>query len=128
MATQIALRPNPRLAMLHGEPGWLRSRIRPVVEFASYQKNRNAEYCTESSSAAVVWARAGAAQASSPSSITMVRFMVVLSRRSGSELDSYRHAVGAAQTPLVGPGVVELVIIQVEPALEPGPEGQPQLG
>src|SRR5258706_1626216 len=127
MATQIELRPKPRLAMLHGEPGWLRSRIRPVVALASYQKKRNAEYWTESSSAAVFWARAGVGQASSPSSITMVRFMVVLSTRSGSELDSDRHAVRAAQTPLVGPGVVELVIIQVEPALEPGPERQPQL-
>jgi len=36
--TQIALSPNPRLAMLHGEVGVLRSLIRPLAALASYQK------------------------------------------------------------------------------------------
>src|SRR5258705_12232724 len=128
MPMQIALRPKPMLAVLAGDPAVLRSLIRPLVALASYQKNRNAEYCTESSSAAVVCARAGAAQASIPSSTTMKRFMKVLSTESGSELDSDRHAVSAAQPAVIGPSVVEMIGVQIELAAESRPDGQAHFG
>src|SRR5713101_10006700 len=104
--------------MLHGDPDVLRSLIRPFVGFASYQKNRNAEYWIESSSAAVVWARAGAAQARSASSTTMKRLMRFLPAR--LERQSERDAMGAAQPALIGPRVIEPVSIRVELPLPPG--------
>src|SRR5690348_4706287 len=125
MPMQIALRPNPRLAMLQGEPGVSRSLIRPFEGFASYQKNRNAEYWIESSSAAVFWARAGEAQARSASRMTSVRLMGFLPL--GLERQSERHAVSAAEPALIGPRVVHAVSVGVELAVQARPDREPDL-
>ena len=51
---QMALIPNPWAAMLQGDQGWLRSRISPLMGFASSQKYQKAVRCRLSSRASVV--------------------------------------------------------------------------
>src|SRR4030065_2114303 len=61
--TQMAESPKPTEAMLHGDPGVLRSRIRPFAGLASVQKNWNAVRSRLSRMAPGVWGRAMGATA-----------------------------------------------------------------
>src|SRR5439155_19806077 len=104
MPTVRADRPKPTAAMLAGEPGWLRSRIRPLAGFASFQKNWNAVRWTLSSTASVVCAFASAAISRHASVIARCRFICLPrdpDKRAGSlgllsrlSDDAFRSALG----------------------------------
>src|SRR5881628_665644 len=121
MPMGIADSPKPTAAMLDSVEPLLRSRISPLAGFASFQKKLNAECCSVSSSAAVVWAAAGNANASVTRSSTRMRFMRCLY---SSEEESERETVCVLQAALIRPSVVHMVTERVERAPESDAGGE----
>jgi hypothetical protein len=73
---QIAVRPNPTDAILHGAPERLLSLIKPFEGFASDQKKLNALCCRVSRISPVVsWAREAPVATITAIAIVTIRFM-----------------------------------------------------
>src|SRR5262245_27809223 len=52
----------------------------------------------------------------------------ILAQEGMSVREHQGETMGVPEEPMVRPGVVDLVSIRTEPALDPGPEGEPLLG
>ena len=154
MAMQMAEMPKPWAAMLHGEPGWLRSRIRPLTGLASSQKYSKAVRCRLSSRAGGGQRLAPAANAASaPAEVAAVSDAATSQQRQPdagawfascslstscchplplvlsavSKLDDHGDPVRVLQILVAGPGVVQLVAVVAQIARDAEAEGQPQL-
>src|SRR5262249_16597731 len=132
---QIADSPNPVEAMLHTEPGWLRSRIRPLAAFASSQKQRNAPYWRRSRIAAVVSAPALRASGGPAASVRRMAssarvFISNLPLPRGrvarrSEAECQREPIDRIEPSEVGPCVVETHVEARQALPEAEARGQP---
>src|SRR5262245_1747358 len=130
----MAESPKPSAAMLHGDPGWLRSRISPVVGLASSQAKRKAPYWRLSRMASVVSTVAaeaiGAAQASATrttrSGCAMRWIMGAISPISVCESVAQAHAdpMDVPQSSVGRPGVVDAVLEGLQALVNSGAERQ----